>query len=104
MTLDDLKREVVPKFLSIGSDKFYRILLTSSLNKLVLLGKGEYKGQPPDIELLIGYDQFLILYRREGEDVALDIAKVFRRAAHKIHWIMLKKEMTTKNDKFLRLV
>ena len=36
--------------------------------------------------------------------IYLDIAKVFRKVAHKIYRVMLKKSLTPKNSKFLNLV
>lgn len=104
MTADVLKQEFVPKYLANGEPKFYRFLLTYALNKLVLIEKGTYKGQLPDLEFLDYYDRFIILYRREGDEIYLQIAKVLRKAAHKIYRIMLKKNMTTTNVKFLNLV
>jgi hypothetical protein len=104
MSVEALKKEFVPKYLSVGEPKFYRFLLFYALNKLITIEKGSYKGTSPELELLDYYDQFIILYRREGEEIYLDIARIFRRAAHKIYRVMLKKNMTTYNLKFLNLV
>lgn len=99
-----LKKEFVPKYLSVGEDKFYRSLLVYALNKLTLLEKESYKGLSPDLELLEYHDKFMSLYRKEGEDVYLDLAKVFRKAGHKIYRVLLKKDLTSLNNKFLNLV
>lgn len=104
MDPENLKKEFLPKYLSDGKDKFYKFLLLYSLNKLILLDKGEYKGTLPNLELLNYAEQFIILYRREGEDVYLQMSALCRKVAHKVYRIMLKKDMTTFNNKFLNLV
>lgn len=104
MNAEILKKEFVPKYTLEGNNKFYRSLLIMSLNKLVLISQGSYKGILPHLELLEYHDQLIILYRREGEEVYLQAAKVFRRAAHKIYRIMLKKKMSQLNHKFLNVV
>jgi hypothetical protein len=104
MNLDLLKKELLPKFLQDGDVKFYRSLLILALNKLVLLSQDNYKGTLPNLELLDYHDQFIILYRREGDEVYLTVAKVFRRAAHKIYRIMLKKKMCNTDKRFLNLL
>lgn len=104
MSVEALKKEFVPKYLAAGEAKFYKFLLLYALNKLVYLEKGSYTGVSPELDFLNYYEQFIILYRREGEGVYLDLARVFRRAAHKIYRILLKKKMTEKNIRFLNLV
>lgn len=104
MSQDDLKQKFMEYYFTNGKDKFYRYILFCQLNKLVLITNGTYKGILPDIECLDNYDKFLILFRREGDANYLDIAKLFRKAAHKIHRIMLKQKMTIHNNKFLKSV
>lgn len=104
MSIDGLKQDIVPKFVASGEQKFYRSIIFIALQKLILIEKGLYKGIPPNLEYLEYYDQFIILYRREGDEVYLSIAKMLRKAAHKIYRIMLKKNMTPPNAKFLSLV
>ena len=104
MSIDGLKQDIVPKFVASGEQKFYRSIIFIALQKLILIEKGLYKGTPPNLEYLEYYDQFIILYRREGDEVYLSIAKMLRKAAHKIYRIMLKKKMTPPNAKFLSLV
>ena len=104
MSVEALKKEFVPKYLAAGEPKFYRFLLVYALDKLVLLEKEDYKGVSPELEFIGYYDQFIILYRREGEDIYLNLARVFRKAAHKIYRTMLKQSLTEKNIKFLNLV
>lgn len=104
MSADVLKNEFVPKFLAVGEHKFYRYQLVNALTQMMSMEKGLYKGLSPELVLLNGHDQFLILYRREGERVYLDLARVFRRVSHKVYRLMLKKGMTQRNSKFLNLV
>lgn len=104
MSVDVLKQTFVPKYLATGEEKFYRFLLLYALNKLIAIEAGTYDGQAPNLEFLDYHDRFIILYRREGEDVYLRVARVFRKAAHKIYRVMLKKKMTQINPKFLNLV
>lgn len=104
MSTDGLKKEFVPKYLAVGEQKFYRFLLVYALNKLVFIDKGTYIDTTPDLEFLDYHNQFIILYRREGEEVYLQVARLFRKAAHRIYRIMLKKGMTVPNAKFLNLV
>lgn len=104
MSVEALKNNFVPKYLATGEQKFYRFLILYALNKLIYIEKGSFKGKPPELEFLDYYEQFIILYRREGEEVYLELARVFRKAAHKVYRVMLKKNMTEKNTKFLNLV
>jgi|SRR5579885_847565 len=99
-----LKKEFIPKYLAAGEHKFYRFLLLYAMNKLIMIEKGTFKGTAPDVQFLDCHDRFLILYRRECEDVYLELARIFRRAAHKVYRMMLKKKMTTHNPKFLHSV
>ena len=102
--MDVLKSNFVEKYKELGSYKFYRFLMVYSLNKLILIEKNEYKGVLPNLEFIDYHDRFIILYRREGDDIYLEIAKIFRKVAHKIYRIMLKKNMTPPSKKFLTLV
>jgi hypothetical protein len=104
MSVDVLKQEFVPKYLAAGEQKFYRFLIIYALNKLVAIEQGVYKGEVPNLEFLSYYDRFIILYRREGDEVYLQVARLFRKAGHRIYRIMLKKKMTEVNPKFLNLV
>lgn len=99
-----LKKEFIPKYLAAGEQKFYNFLLIYALNKLVLVENGTYKGVTPELQFLDCHDRFMILHRREGEDVYLELARIFRKAAHRIYRIMLKKKMTDFNPKFLHSV
>lgn len=104
MSIDNFKKDIVAKYTSEGADKFYRFLLFAAIKKMAAIESGNFQGPMPNLEYLEYYEQLIISYRREGEEIYLDIAKVFRRAAHKIYRVMLKKNLTARNDKFLNLV
>lgn len=104
MNFDNLKREFLKKYLEVGEHKFINFLLLNALNKLILIRDGKYSGSSPEIEYLNYYNCFLLLYRREGEHIYLDIAKIIRKVSHKIYRVMLKKKMITHNPIFLNLV
>lgn len=103
MSANHLKNEMLDKYLSVGSDKFYRFLLALAIAKLANL-KDHPKNMTPDLEYLECHNKFLALYRKENNPIFLDIAKVFRKAAHRIYREMLKKELTPRNSKFLKVV
>ena len=104
MSLEGIKEDFVPKYVEHGEQKFYRSIIFLALQKLIAYEKGTYNGVLPNLEYLDYHDRFLILYRREGDEVYLSIAKMLRKAAHKIYRVMLKKKMTINNTKFLNLV
>lgn len=109
-TDDDDKKDFKEKesdFLShyqkIGKDQFYRFLLTLAIQKLAK-GAKEKKKISPELEYLDIYEKCIILYRRNSNELYLDIAKVFRKAAYKIYRLMLQKGMTERNAKFFNIV
>lgn len=102
--MEALKEKFIPKYLSIGDPKFYKFLINYAVNKLTQLNHDEALEISPELEFLNYHDKFMVLYRREGEEVYLEIAKVFRKAAHKIYRVMLKKQLTQQNTKFLHLI
>jgi len=104
MSVEALKKEFVPKYQAIGEFKFYRFLLFYAMNKLISIENGSYKGISPELEFMNYYDQFIMLYRREGEEIYLDLGRVFRRAGHKIYRSLLRKDLTQSNNKFLNVV
>lgn len=103
MIAEALKKEYMPKYLN-GENSLYRFLLVSSLKKIVMIHRGDYKGSSPELDLLDYHDQFIIMYRREGDPIYLDMARILRKAAHKIYRVMRKKNMTPYNSKFLNPV
>lgn len=104
MSANHLKNEMLEKYLSVGSDKFYRFLLALAIAKLSNIKDGNKKTMTPDLEYLECHNKFLAIYRKENNPIFLDIAKVFRKAAHRIYREMLKKELTPRNSKFLNVV
>lgn len=113
MIPEEAKKLFVDKYSSIGTEKFYKFLLNYAVNRIITgqsepspqgVKKQEMKGASPELELMDYHDKFLMLYRREGEEVYLEMAKLFRKAAHKIYRIMLKKELVDKNARFLNTV
>lgn len=105
MSVEMLKEKFVPKYIAAGEpNKFYRFLLFYALNKMVLIDQGFLKEAIPNVAFLDCHDQFIILYRREGEEHYLHIARAFRRAAHKIYRVLLKRGMVQQNSRFLNVV
>jgi hypothetical protein len=96
---------LVKEYLSNGESKLYKNLLSQAVKKIVLLTDRDsnYKIYP-DKDLLSMSNKFLNQYRINGDDCYLKISKIFRRAAHKIYRVLLKRHLTKKNDKFLNLV
>lgn len=103
MNIDFLKKEFLNKYIALGNDKFYNALLFYSVKRMGL-PENSKNTIPIYLELLDYYDQFIILYRREGDPNYLEVAKFLRKAAHKVYRVMLKKQLINKNNKFLNLV
>jgi len=99
---ESLKKEFIPKFIEKGETEFYKLLIAYSLNKMSLKESKNFIS--PEIELLDYHNAFMSLYRKEGDDNFLKIAKVFRKAAHKIYRVLLKNSIINKSNKFLNLV
>ena len=74
MKVDVLKEEFVPKYLEAGEHKFNRFLLVYALNKMIAIEKGTYGGEYPSLEFLDYHDRFILLYRREKNEVYLQMA------------------------------
>jgi hypothetical protein len=102
MMQEDIRNIFLAKYTKAGNEKFYDFLVEYATNRVD--NASDIKGATPEIELMNYYDQFLEMYREDGDDIYLDMAKVFRRAGHKIYLLMVKREMIRKNDKFLNLV
>lgn len=103
MNHEFLKKEFLSKYLALGKNKFYNALLFYSTKKM-LSAQQQNNTILVNLELLEYHDQFIILYRREGDQNYLEVAKLLRKAAHKMYRLMLKHNLTPKNDKFLNLV
>lgn len=87
------------KFKSVGEDKFYKFLISYGMNKIA-----ENKKNNPAVELLDFHDNYVKLYRRENDSNCLELARIFRKASHKIYRIMIKKNLIEKNNKFLNVI
>ena len=102
--MDDLvqfKVVFLGKYENIGNNSFYKYLLAYCMKKIVLVQEQEYKGIYPHIEMLKYYDNSLKLYRRDGDESLMEMAKVFRKVAHKIYRVMLRKNLIATDNKFL---
>lgn len=98
------KHEFVDKYRAIGAQRFYNFVLTFGIEKLIRLKEEEQKGKSPEVEFLEYYERFLSFYRRGAGKEYLEIAKLFRKAAHKIYRVALKQKIAEKNIKFLNIV
>jgi len=112
MIPEETKKLFLDKFSSIGNDKFYKFLLNYAVNRIITgeeetpktKSKAKIVGVSPEMELMDYYEKFLFLYRKEGEEAYLEVAKLFRKAGHEVYRIMIKKNITKKNDRFLNVV
>jgi hypothetical protein len=102
MKQDDTKILFISKYNAFGGEKFYKFLLDYGGSRVG--GEKTAKNPSPEIELIGYYEKFMALYRKENDQIYLDIAKLFRRASNKIYRIMLKAGMVEKSDKFLNVV
>jgi hypothetical protein len=92
------------QFINDGSTKFYNKLLYLGLQKVVLISNNSLKGAYPHLEYLSFYDKLYLLYKQNGEEIYLDMAKVFRKASNKMYRILLKKNFVEKNNKFFNII
>jgi hypothetical protein len=98
---ENIKKSFLDKYNSIGKEKFYKSLLVYGVNRIVNNIEDPIS---PEIKLIEYHDRFLFLYRKENNINYLEIAKLFRRAAHRIYNLMLKKNLIDRNERFLNLV
>lgn len=103
--MDDVtKNAIINDYLKKGGDALYKKLIISSVKKIaILIGESEKKTFP-EVEMLNISNIFLGFYRSEGEDHYLEISKIYRKVAHKIYRVLLKKNLISKNNNFLNLV
>jgi hypothetical protein len=102
MLSDDTKKLFLNKYNSFGEEKFYKFLINYSINRIV--EDNIHKGQSPEIELMDYYDKFLALFRKEHNRAFLEIAKLFRKAAHKTYKILLAQGKIKISDRFLNVI
>lgn len=79
-------------------DNLYKFLIESS-EELIKSEKGM-----PDVQLLNLSDRFLKKYRRTSNEEYIKASMLFRKAAHVIHWKMVKLKKTNKSNKFINIV
>jgi hypothetical protein len=100
MLSNEEKKIFIDKYSSLGEEKFYKFLLKYAMDKITT----NNNGISPELELIDYYEKFVDVYRQENLDIYLCIAKLFRRAAHRIYYVLLDINPSVKNDKFLNLV
>ena len=98
------KTDYIGQYNTIGEQKFYLLLVSEAMSKVNKMRIKDYKGRSPELELIECSEKFLSLYRKDKEELYLDMQRIFRRAAHSVYRKMLKLKMITKNPKFLNLV
>ena len=94
----------IKKYSEIGKEKFYNLLIIYYEKILEEIQLGIVPQLTPDVELINLHDRFLNLYRKTPDQTYLDMAIIFRKAAHKAYRKMLKYNLTKKNNRFLNLV
>lgn len=100
---EQIKELFLSKYTKVGEDKFYKFLWTYALNRIV--SPPNQGVANPAIELIEYYKMFLTLYRREGNPIYLKLSRQFRKAAHKIYFIMLDKGlMEVDKERFLNVI
>jgi hypothetical protein len=106
MIPEESKQLFINKYATIGNEKFFRFLIAYAENRIANDKQArKTKGYlSPEVELLDYHDKFMFLYRKDCEQDLLNIAKIFRRAAHSTYRMLLKAKLTRKNYKFLNLV
>lgn len=106
MIPEESKQLFINKYATIGNEKFFRFLISYAENRIANdTSARKIKGYlSPEVELLDYYEKFMFLYRKESNKDLLNIAKIFRRAAHATYRILLKLKLTRKSQKFLNLV
>ena len=106
MIPEESKQLFINKYASIGNEKFFRFLLSYAENR-INTDKNLRKSKnylSPEQELLEYYEKFIFLYRKENNIDLLNIAKIFRKAAHATYRMLLKDKLIKKSHKFLNLV
>lgn len=99
---NDIKNLFISKFLAVGEEQFYQFLISYALNRLV--DTPITKKYNPANELLEFHDMFLKLFRRENDEIYLNLSIQFRKAAHKIYRIGLARGLLEVSNKYLTLV
>lgn len=101
MTPEDSKKLFLTRYTGGGAEAFYRFILNYAVDQIV---HGSDSDVSPDIGLMNQHDRFLTMYRRDNRDEYLAMARIFRRAAHKIYLLLRKQDRTHRNARFLNMV
>lgn len=101
MTPAEIKEVCLNKYLIFGEDRFYRFLINYATTRII---SNDNKGISPELELMDYHDTFIALFRKEGNDNYLKIAKLFRRAAHRTYKSLLKQGKSKHSERFLNVV
>jgi hypothetical protein len=102
---DSVKNTLSQEYLKGGENYLSKKLLVSAIKQIsLLIEQGSNSKNFPDTELLNISQNFLQLYREEGDDHYLEISKICRKVAHRVYRVLLKKHLVKKNNKFLNLV
>lgn len=98
---DKLKLVFFAKYQKMGPLGFYKYLLSNAAKQMVLIKNDEYKGILPHVELLNFYEKSLVLFRRDNNQHIFEMAKTFRRAAHKIYRMMINCSLAKFDGRFI---
>lgn len=101
MIPDNSKNIFLTKYKDFGEEKFYEFLIEYGKERTKNLDKRTIS---PADELLGYSDNFIETYRKDNDNIYLQMSKIFRKAAHAIHRIMINSGKQAKSAKFLRLV
>lgn len=101
---DIVIQNIIKTYNDNGESYLYKTLIVNSIKKITLLLNDKNFNNSPDKELISLYEKFMYMYRTEGDEVYLNIAKIIRKAAHKIYRVLLKQNYIKKDEHFLNLV
>jgi len=91
------------KYNKMGDYNFYNYLVTYCNGKISLIEESKYSDIYPHIEMMKYHDMAIKLFRVENykDNILIKLAKIFRKVAHKVYRLMLKKQLIEKNYLFL---
>jgi hypothetical protein len=105
MMLSEKTKQIFIKTYTLhGSERFLELLLNRSMESMKSIKNSSQREFAPELELISYYEKFLDLYRKENNEIYLNIAKQFRKAAHKVYRELLKHGETKINERFLNIV
>ena len=97
-----LTPDYMGKYRILGRERFFNFIVVFGIDKLAKLKNKEYDGVLPHIEFMDHYENILTAYRRGAGEEYLELAKTFRKAAHKIYRVGLQQKIIRKSNKFLQ--